>query len=231
MADYDGQWIAQLNPADPQGTEKKSLGDNAIREIKLALKNAFPNSPIGDQYQGTLSQLSDLVANTSLPRDLIVAWKPSGAIGEGPVGWTVCDGRPRKTGGGNAPNLTNRFIAGWGLAQPGQEGGNAEIVIKNANGTLKTFTTSSTALSRSQLPDLSNSIYINVSNSTSSDNHVGTSYVAGGSNSSFTRRENPIETDGLNGQGHSHTFTIDTTGSNTGPNVPPYYAVVFLIKD
>ena len=50
---YDAQWLYQTIKTDPQGSEAKSLGDDAIREIKVVLQNMFKgsfDSGTTDQY-------------------------------------------------------------------------------------------------------------------------------------------------------------------------------------
>jgi len=236
MADYDGNWIFQLDQNRPQGTESKSLGDNAITEIKRALKNAFPNSPVGDSYGGTLSQLTGLVANAIIPRDLIAMW--SGSIDNVPAGWSLCDGTPRDNGGGaNAPNLQGKFIVGTNpFAPTGTTGGSAEIQIRNANGTLKVFNTSATALTVQNLPNFSSNLQIAMDGDSQSDNHSSTAVVARGRPSTgSTQVTTPLSVTGATGTGHSHTFVVDSLGVNpsqsNGPNLPPYYALAYIIKD
>ena len=227
MADYDGQWIAQLNPADPTGTERKSLGDNAIREIKVALTNAFPNSTISDAYLGTLSQLNDLVTNTTLPRDLIAMW--AGSAVTSPAGWTICDGRARQSGGGVSPDLTDRFIMGTGTQDTGTTGGQDEFKARFANTQFMVFNTSSTSLTTQQLPAMTTSFPLTLGGGGNSGiNHTNSSYFSGGEalSTTVTRSVN-----GTGGQGHSHTFVIDSTGSGTNPNRPPYYRLAYIIKD
>jgi hypothetical protein len=43
MALESGSFLADLNAANPTGTDPKSQGDDHIRLLKSALKNSFPN--------------------------------------------------------------------------------------------------------------------------------------------------------------------------------------------
>lgn len=230
---YNGNWIAELTPTDPLGTEAKSFGDDAIREVKRALTNAFPNSPAGDSYDGTLSQLNDLVDGQTLPFNTIIMW--TGNINSSPTGWTVCDGRSRP-GGGNAPDFTTRFPLGADPADTvfapgdGTTGGNSETDIRGLGGSLVQFTTNGHALTPAELPDISGNITAAMAPSTQSDDHTRDTF-ARGSTDGVENLFNNIASLGLNNQAHSHTFTISGSGTTTGSNMPPYIGVYFLIKD
>jgi hypothetical protein len=227
---YDGNWIQELDPTDPVGAESLAFGDNAIREIKRSLKSSFTNagSP-GDTYTGTFSQLDDLVGGSTLPRGAIIMWTETSA----PPGWTICDGGQRDAGQGpNSPDLRSRFIL---AADPnpvagvttgvGTTGGNAEIQAKViSTGQNWKGTTDGTVLTVAQLPDLDTRINIKLSNTPGSS----TASVATGTGSGINYTT-PMSTAGTLQQSHVHTFKLDTSG--TGANNPPWYALIYLIKD
>lgn len=74
MAKYDDRnYISDIAVADPPGTEDINLGDNAIRSIARAIKNAFPNSSGNDAFTGQLSDLNSIMAGTGMPKDTMVA--------------------------------------------------------------------------------------------------------------------------------------------------------------
>jgi hypothetical protein len=227
---YDGNWIQELDPTDPVGAESLAFGDNAIREIKRSLKSSFTNagSP-GDTYTGTFSQLDDLVGGSTLPRGAIIMWTENTA----PPGWTVCDGSQRDGGQGPAsPNLVNSFIIGadpsysGGFTAPvGSSGGNAELhAVLVSTGANWKGTTDGTVLTVAQLPDLDTRINIKLSSNPGNS----TASVATGTGSGINYTT-PMSTSGTLQQSHVHTFKIQTSG--TGANIPPYYALVYLIKD
>lgn len=253
MAKYDDRdYISDIVVADPPGTEDINLGDNAIRSIARAIKNAFPNSSGNDAYTGQLSDLDAVVAGTGMPKDSIVAWHGDQTTSpDGPVGWTICDGRARP-GGGNAPNVMGRFLIG---AQPdtgtgpfyafaGVTGGNNEIDIRNTNGVLVNFTTQDHTLTADEIGAHTHGMF--TTETTNGDAALGSNdtvvYFGDnvGSNRAYKMQPGANNNSTLgrtgtagsgNAGGHSHTFNIDGSATFTGSNIPAYYAVVYIIKD
>ena len=234
---YNGQWINELVATTPLGTETKSLGDNAIREIKLALKNTFPNVTSNDAYTGTMSQLNDLVSGQTVPYNTVIMW--SGLEANVPAGWTICDGRARP-GGGNAPDLRYKVVMGAGspsnpyTLHVGDTGGSYYTVVTGQ-------TTDGHALTTSELPAHSHSVFENDSGSWGDTPSSSESVAAagGGSSSDYwysigagtgTANVGKSSTVGGN-QAHTHSITIDDSGGASFSNLPPYYALYFLIKD
>jgi len=130
-------YISGLVEANPPGTDVIAEGDNHLRLIKTVLKNTFPNADeamngvhtgTSEPTPNTAGQLwfdttaSDGVlkvrnkadddwdnvdtAATVIPTGVITLWY--GAIGAIPSGWSLCDG------GGDTPDLRDRFIVGAG---------------------------------------------------------------------------------------------------------------------
>lgn len=256
MAKYDDRnYIGDIDVSDPPGTEDINLGDNWMRSIARALKNAFPNSTGNDAYTGTLSQLNGLVAGESIPRDTIVMWVGDQVANpDGPPGWTVCDGRARKDGlGGTAPNLRSRFIIGAktnATVDPlthnvGVTGGNANIDIRTSTGALVDFETEEVILTDEHLAAHTHPLF--TTETTSGDGGalgVGdlVAYFGDnvGSNRAYKMQASvsATATVGKTGAagggaalGHSHTFQIDGTGTDAEANLPPYYAALYIIKD
>jgi hypothetical protein len=236
MAAYDGQWIQELDSSQPPGTQTKALGDNAIREIKLALLNSFPTAgEAGDIYLGTFSELNDLIAGAVIPKDFVGDWAGDQvALPDGPVGWTICDGRvrPDQT---NSPNLVSKFIvgAGPGAAAPpftspvGGTGGNAELqAILSGTATFWKGTTDGTVLGIGNLPaEAQGSITLDMSDGAGGSSNT----VAMGNGNVDATSAQPVSTVNFNSNAHTHQFKIDTSG--TGANIPPYYALLKIIKD
>lgn len=253
MAKYDDRnYIGDIVVADPPGTEDINLGDNALRSLARALKNAFPNSSGNDAYTGQLSDLDSIVAGTGMPKDTIVAWHGDQVTSpNGPTGWTICDGRARP-GGGTAPDLRGRFLAG---AQPdtgtspfygfaGAIGGNNEIDIRNVNGVLVEFTTELHTLTADQIGAHDHAMF--TSETTNGDTALGTTdhvvYFGDnvGSNRAYKFQPGVAASPTLGrtgsagtggNQGHSHRFKIDGSSTFTGANAPAFFAVLYIIKD
>jgi hypothetical protein len=247
---YDGNSIFALNVANPNGTEAKSLGDNAIREIKRALKTSFPGAILGDSYTGTLAQLTAAVAAIT-PRGVIVPWSGNQLVlPYGPVGWSICDGRPRKTGGGTTPDLRGRFImaaypvlnqAGatnpLGVYPPptGASGGSTDLPTPAG-------TVGGTTLTLADIP--AHRHFIAKAGGSRGGGSLGAdSAVAqsGGGDDNFnqynlgntqlTGEEADVGITSPKGGGGSHTHPLTLTAPVTGANLPPWYSVLYIIKD
>jgi hypothetical protein len=257
---YDADYLNETVKTDPQGTETKSLGDDSIREIKRVLQNMFPTVFLtpNDSYSGTLAQLSELATTQILPRNTIVMWAPTDQeevnLPNGPVGWTICDGRARKDGGGGvAPDMTNRFIlgaksivdvgAGHGdVNNTGVYKGNNELqawVGGNFGTTLASYQTSNTTLKVEQLPRHGH--FTTKDGGSSTDlGDGGAVYIAG--NSTGVGNDNSYSLKGFasgtdvgqssqegGGGPHAHSFNLFTTG--TYCNISAYYSALYIIKD
>jgi len=240
---YNGNWIDQLVPTTPAGTETKSLGDDSIREIKRALTNSFPDAVTGDFYTGKLSDLTKAVA-AIVPRGVVVAWAGtfSGANAAGPPGWTIADGRNYRTGGVTpTPNLVGRFI--FGAKAPdtpaafwppvaGYVGGDTELNVRiGGTGAYKTYTTAGTTLTAAQsgMPAHTHTLPDNLGIYKTTD-------VDGGGGRNEFNRVSGLSTGSAPAknatQAHTHTFQIKADYNNlTLANLPPYYTLVYIVKD
>ena len=139
-------------------------------------------------------------------RGMIILW--SGSTGNVPSGWAICDG------GNGTPNLKDRFVVGAGNAYAvNSKGGNANAVTVSHSHTFSNGHTNTAGNHRHK---------IRRSNSDSGfGGSVGTDAV--GSNFVYS------EYDG----DHSHTVsgTISSSGSSgTNANLPPYYALAYIMK-
>lgn len=142
------------------------------------------------------------LAATAIPTGVIVMW--SGAITSVPSGWQLCDGS------NGTPDLRNRFIVGAGNSySTGSTGGNNSVTPSGSIG--------STSLSVAQLPA-----------------HSHTGVIVGGSSSRCSGAQNTSRVSSLAsgstasvglGQGHSHTLSM-----NSQNNLPPYYALAYIMK-
>jgi len=143
---------------------------------------------------------------------MIMLW--SGSSATIPSGWVLCDGT------NSTPDLRNRFVVGaTSTYAVGATGGSADAIVVSHTHTATTASTSLTGEITSQ--------YANGSN------NGGTSGVFSQSNYNVdgdggeSRAGRTIYFDGT----HSHTTTISSTGSSgTNANLPPYYALCYIMK-
>ena len=147
------------------------------------------------------------VAQNAILSGMIVMW--SGVVADIPVGYVLCDG----TSG--TPNLVDRFVMGAGTGRtPGDTGGSANATLVSHNHTGST-------------------------NTTGNHSHTLPHYlVQAVSGTGDIDRDNEYQQwKALSGQStnttgnHSHSFTTSTKGSSaTNANLPPYWALCFIMK-
>lgn len=147
------------------------------------------------------TEVDNLLGNSGVPAGIISLW--SGSIASVPSGWALCDGL------NGTPNLQNRFVVGAGGSYAvGATGGSADAVV----------------VAHSHSASLS-----------TNGNHRHS--ISGNNNSG----DNPNYTDFTNISGrtaytnyagdHSHSVSINSTGeSGTDKNLPPYYALAYIMK-
>lgn len=208
--------------------------NNAIREIMAQVKDmqtgadgddltiagtfALTGGLTLDGAAGTAGQvlLSAGAGNTptwgnAFVSGMIMLW--SGSIATVPSGWYLCDG----TNG--TPDLRNRFVVGAGSTYAvGATGGSADAVVVSHTHTVTdpghrhTFNTSAQYSTEDNPPNANISV-------------LGGSPNAGGFNANAA----------INDQNYINTnttgITINTSGeSGTNKNLPPYYALAYIMK-
>ena len=158
-------------------------------------------------------------------RGMIILW--SGSVNNIPSGWILCNGS------NGTPDLRNRFVVGAGSTYAvDATGGSANAVVVSHNHTGSTNTTGN---------------HKHTGSASSAGNHrhsqtpTGSSIYGGGAQSgagansgnSYTS-EAGAHTHGLslnNAGNHSHSFTTANKGeSGTNKNLPPYYALAYIMK-
>lgn len=243
-------YISQLNPSYPAATDPLEQGDDHLRLIKSVLQSAFPtlNAPI----TSTPAQLNALFV---MPVGVIVMYGAGGA----PSGWGVCNGTTysRADGSGSivSPDLRDRFVVGAGTLSGAVSatGGSSTVDIAtstvasvpitgttDAAGavTAPTVAISPTALTIDQMPAHTHTLALG-----DIDTNAGVA-ANGGSTGSTSATTSSVGT----GATHTHTATVTGGGAGTHthaitgsipshshtalavPNVPPFYALQFIIK-
>ena len=205
--DYNGI-TANANPII-LGTDGRISGEiwfSAGYNYKLVLKDA------SDVLIATYDNLYGIIgtiptASPTLPSGVIVLW--SGAIGSIPSGYYLCDG----TNG--TPDLRDRFIIGAGNTYSvSQTGGTADAIVVSHT---HTGTTDNTTLTGSFPTAAGDTTYSGVFSR-------GSSYSGNGQNTQTNYYVNFSAP-------HTHTLTTNSTGtSGTGANIPPYYALAYIMK-
>jgi hypothetical protein len=164
-----------------------------------------------DSGGGTIATYDDIygilgtipAASSTLPTGMILLW--SGSIGSIPAGYLLCDGT------NSTPDLRNRFIIGAGSSYSvNQTGGSADSIVVS-----HTHTATVTDPGHTHTP-------------TPSTSFLRATAGANGSNSGSNWRNDTLtissETTGI-------TVANSTTGtSGTGANIPPYFALCYIMK-
>lgn len=169
----------------------------------------------------------------SIPLRGIIMW--SGSIGSIPSGWALCDGAIHS--GQPTPDLRNAFIVGAGNTYAvGQTGGSTNPVY-SASGIIGTSTNVT-------------GIGINGSFTGESLNQSTNAAIIGGTFSltgglcscgySYTQQNNqlnggtfindPGHSHSITDLGHSHTFNASGISISTPSNLPPFYALAYIMR-
>ena len=139
---------------------------------------------------------------TPIPAGCIILW--SGSIGSIPSGWVLCNGA------NGTPDLRDRFVVGAGSTYAvAATGGSADSIVVSHTHTFSGTTASSGTHSHN----------VNAS-STGGSAAFGTS--AGGGT---------LTTDTAGAHTHTYSGTTASTGTSaTNANLPPYYALCYIMK-
>ena len=150
---------------------------------------------------------SSVSAVAGVPSGSIILW--SGAANAIPSGYVLCDG------GNSTPDLRNRFVVGAGSTYGvGATGGSANaIVVAHTH----SGTTNTTGAHTHLIPH-------------NYDSATAGNYISGNdgpNNISGSSNQSPMTSAG----DHSHSLNINSTGSSgTNANLPPYYALCYIMK-
>jgi len=199
--------------------------NNAIRELMAQLKDQqsgtdgddftvggnltvsstlTANSSVGDSGQALLSRGAGLSPQwgTVFVSGMIMLW--SGSIASIPSGWYLCDGN------NSTPDLRDRFVVGAGNTYSVDDtGGSADAIVVSHTHTATTNTTGA------HTHDLKGTL-----------NNTG-----GGGGFSLTTSGSGTSGYVVSNGDHSHTVSVSTEGSSgTNANLPPYYALAYIMK-
>lgn len=178
-----------------------------------------------DNLYGALAT-APVSSGTTIPTGVIVLW--SGSIGSVPSGWYLCNGS------NGTPDLRDKFIVGAGSAYAvNATGGSADTIIVS-----HTHTYSGTTASNGDHTHGAWSTNTTYGDATGFNYSVADSVAAMSASSSTAYNKflnnsgSPIQAFSTEGA-HTHTYsgtTASTGTSGTGANLPPYYALAYIMK-
>jgi hypothetical protein len=183
------------------------------------LVNAVPVANGGTGASSAAAARTNLgvaAAVYAVPAGGIIMW--SGTVAAIPSGWFLCDGA------NGTPNLRDRFVIGAGSSYAvGASGGSKDaIVVSHSH-------TGSTATAGSHTHPVSGGSggAVQIMGVQSG---IVAAIAAGGTPSSYYTQFNGADILQANGN-HTHGVTVDAAGSSgTNANLPPYYALCFIMK-
>lgn len=221
-------FINQLDSANPLGSDPIASGDDHIRLIKAAVKATFPN--ITGAVTKTHAEINNLASQTDLtalststtaainavaeykvPSGGIIIW--SGAANAIPSGWVLCNGA------NSTPDLRDRFVVGAGSSYAvGATGGSKDAIVV-------AHTHTATSTSSVSDPGHTHLIWGDGSSQT---------WAGAGGFQTMNKQwlEAWVSTEAAStGVSVSTTTAIASSGSSgTNANLPPYYALCYIMK-
>jgi hypothetical protein len=225
MALETGTYISDLVTTNPSGGDFVEQGDDHLRLIKSTLKTTFPN--INAAVTATPGQLNNvaLAYDHRVPTGVICMW--SGASTAIPTGWLLCDGTS------STPDLRDRFLIGAGSTYAvGATGGSKDAIVVAHTHSV----TGSTSTNGNHTHGVSDPGHSHTAAFQGSANPGGGYPGLDGSGDSINAGSTSSSGTGISiqaGGDHSHTVTgtaASTGSSGTNANLPPYYALCFIMK-
>jgi hypothetical protein len=202
------------------GTDADSftVGGALVVTGNTTLSNTLTvNSSVGTAGQALVSRGAGLSPEwgSGFPSGGIIIW--SGSSGLIPSGWLLCDGS------NSTPDLRNRFVVGaTSTYAVGATGGSANaIVVAHTH----TGTTSTAGAHRHYTK---NSLIQGQQSNSGEYRSTHDNYNQFLLQDATREPNTGLTTESGN---HNHTFTTDSTGSSgTNANLPPYYALCYIMK-
>lgn len=167
------------------------------------------------------------VLANGVPSGAIMLW--SGSVASIPSGWYLCNGS------NGTPDLRDRFVVGAGSTYAvAATGGSANAIVVShthtANASTQDGHTHYVFEGAGYAYSYADTSIPNQSLSNGLNDGGASSYLMSGPNSTSGQ---PKANFGLssNAGSHTHSITVDTTGSSaTNANLPPYYALAYIMK-
>jgi hypothetical protein len=207
LPDTDAGKIIKGSEFDTEFNNLQTAVNSKANSLSAALSGT-PTAPTATAGTNTTqiatTAFVTTAVNNGFPSGGIIIW--SGSSAAIPSGWYLCDGN------NSTPDLRNRFVVGaTDTYNVGDTGGSKDAIVVSHTHTGTTVGAGS-----------HNHSYLR-SASTGANQYSD----HGGSDTPLGRESS---TTGSVGD-HTHTFTTNSTGSSgTNANLPPYYALCYIMK-
>jgi microcystin-dependent protein len=149
---------------------------------------------------------------TPIPSGVILLW--SGSIGSIPAGYVLCNGS------NGTPDLRNRFVVGAGSTYAvDATGGSADAIVVS-------HTHTATSTSTSVVTDPGHDHTVLAAGGGATVNRINANVTSGGLGDGATN----TETTGITVATTTSTTNASAGTSGTNANLPPYYALCYIMK-
>jgi len=216
LPDTDAGKIIKGSEFDTEFNNLQTAVNSKANSLSAALSGT-PTAPTATAGTNTTqiatTAFVTTAVNNGFPSGGIIIW--SGSSAAIPSGWYLCDGN------NSTPDLRNRFVVGaTDTYAVNATGGSADAIVVSHSHTSGTLTTNSTGNHRHAEGGYSEYGSTDVAATPASPRPTSTS---GGGNRYYTEYAGT----------HSHTIsgsTASTGSSGTNANLPPYYALCYIMK-
>jgi hypothetical protein len=185
-------------------------GSTGTGNLVYSVSPTFTGTPLAPTANADTNTTQ--IATTAFVRDIVPTGIISlwyGSIASIPTGWYLCDGS------NGTPDLRNRFIVGAG----------STYAVAATGGSANAIVVSHTHTANSAVTDPGHTHVVPLMNTNAPSNGSGNLTGANETPTSFPVTSNSAVT------GITVATTIDTTGSSaTNANLPPYYALAYIMK-
>lgn len=168
---------------------------------------------VDDKISSLNTTITTTITNSSIPKGAIIMW--SGSIATIPSGWALCNGA------NGTPDLRNRFVIGSSSDVSGVSNTSVTGANTKSGGSKNAVVVSHTHTGSTNTAGAHTHNFTGVISSSSSSSGWSSSYYSlsvGTATSSSAGA-------------HTHSLTINSAGqSGTNANLPPYYALAFIMK-